>query len=198
MLGHKESVRFLSFNIVHLHPPSLLCLLSPPSTSLHQEWCPSLRLCAPATSTPTLCCTWTWARTPGSFQERTLRLEGSRPETQTLAALFVRWFSGFVWRLSFFPSAPRTCISSCLSPTAWYIWICRAQIAPWTRWVMNGREPSNVYAQWLKLLAQFDCLFPPSHAAIWGSFEGVLCWSFLSESFQKFILSQVSPVLKDL
>lgn len=42
-----------------------------------------------------------------------------------------------IWRLClfFWTSLRRTCTSSCLSPTAWSIWICQAQTALWTQWV---------------------------------------------------------------
>lgn len=43
---------------------------------------------------------------------------------------------------------------------------------------------------------QFNRFHPVSHAAIRGSSEGVLCWSLFSESFQKFLLPQVSHTFK--
>lgn len=54
-----------------------------PFIHLSQEWCHSLRLCAPAMSTPTPSCTWTWARTQGSCQGRMLRSENTTHLKQT-------------------------------------------------------------------------------------------------------------------
>lgn len=48
----------------------------------------------------------------------------------------------------------RTFISSCLNPTAWSTWICRAQTAVLTQWVFNGWVWSNVClwdALWYRL-----------------------------------------------
>ncbi len=105
----------LSFNIVQLPPPSptttppvsllyLLSICTPPppslslSLSLSQEWCLSLRLCAPAMSTPTLSCTWTWARTLGSSQGRMPRSESkTHLETKTHTAPFICHFSNLTW-----------------------------------------------------------------------------------------------------
>ena len=63
-------------------------------------------------------------------------------ETKTHTAPFLLHFISFIWLLSlslsrFLVSVSRTCISSCLSPTAWSTWICRARIAPSTRWVFD-------------------------------------------------------------
>lgn len=125
---------------------SLWSMFTPPTPSLPpfslslscsvQEWCLSLRLCAPATSTPTLSCTWTWARTLGCSREKMPRSESTtHPETKTRASIFAR-FSKWIGCSSSLPlSVCRTCTSSCLSPTAWSIWICLVQIAPWTLWV---------------------------------------------------------------
>lgn len=81
----------LSFNIVQLFPlpppASLFPFIHLPlsfSLSPSQEWCLSLRLCAPAMSTPTPSCTWTWARTPGSSRGRMPRSDSKiHLETKT-------------------------------------------------------------------------------------------------------------------
>lgn len=64
-----------------------------PSMSLYvsvsQVWCLCLRLCAPVMNTPTPCFTWIWARTLGSSQGTTPRLESMiHPETGTLFVPF--------------------------------------------------------------------------------------------------------------
>lgn len=48
----------------------------------------------------------------------------------------------------------------------------------------------------MQFSAQINRFHPVCHAAIWGSSEGVLRWSLLSESFQKFLLPQVSHIFK--
>ncbi len=87
----------LPFNIVQpparapSPPPPFIHLSLSVSLSPRQEWCLSLRLCAPATSTPTLCCTWTWARTPGSSQGKMPRSESAahlETKTHTLLHLY--------------------------------------------------------------------------------------------------------------
>ena len=151
----------LSFNIVQLPTPSSSSSSSCPdapffllslfpslslSLSLSQEWCLSLRLSAPAMSTPTLSCTWTWARTPGSSRGRMPRSESAaKPiwkQKHTLLHFYSTSSASYDSSLSLSPSrflvsVSRTCISSCLSPTAWSTWICRARIAPSTRWVFD-------------------------------------------------------------
>lgn len=80
----------VSFNIVQWPPPSSSsCLFLLLSLSLSQEWCLSLRLCAPAMNTPTLSCTWTWARTPGCCRGRMPRSESAAHlETETVLYTF--------------------------------------------------------------------------------------------------------------
>lgn len=120
-----------------------------------QEWCLSLRLCAPAMSTLTPCCTWTWARTPGSSRGRMHRSEStSHLETQIHAAPFILHFFSLIRCFSSSQPVRRTFISSCLNPTAWSTWICRAQTAVLTQWVFNGWVWSNVClwdATWYQL-----------------------------------------------
>ncbi|XP_032381837.1 capping protein, Arp2/3 and myosin-I linker protein 3 isoform X3 [Etheostoma spectabile] len=55
-------------------------------------------------------------------------------ETTTNTAPFIRHFSSLI---SLPLSVSRISISSCLSPTAWSIWICRAQTAPWIQKVKD-------------------------------------------------------------
>lgn len=96
-------------------------------------------------STLTPCCTWTWARTPGSSRGRMHRSEStSHLETQIHAAPFNLHFFSLIRCFSSSRPIRRTFISSCLNPTAWSTWICRAQTAVLTQWVFNGWVWSNV------------------------------------------------------
>lgn len=155
-------------------------------------------------STPTPSCTWTWARIQVSSQETTPRSESPKDLTYTSLSPFMSVLSQEITSSVFFYLPPsvfcRTCIFSCLSPTAWSIWTCQAQIAMWTRWVYYWQGMvkcikmhvclSFSVSEWCSV--EINRLHPVSNAAIWGSSEGVLCWSLLFESFQKFLLPQVS------
>lgn len=55
---------------------------------------------------------------------------------------------------------------------------------------------TNAFLLPCSFAAQINRFHPVCHAAIWGSSEGVLRWSLLSESFQKFLLPQVSHIFK--
>lgn len=151
-------------------------------------------------STPTPSCTWTWARTQASSRGKMPRSESTTHlETTKHAVPFKQHFATFNM-MSLFSSLFRFAELVSLLVSA-ELPGSLGSIRHWllcglSKFLMPGHNQMCNFKCRCNTQPRLTLSILVCHAAIWGSSEGVLRWSLLSESFQKLLLPQVSHVFK--
>lgn len=181
---HRRKLLLVSFVLwCNTYPPSS-CLPSPPSISLSGVVCLSQALCSTDEYSSSLL-HLDLSRNPGvlSGEDASVR---KRPKSQSLPVFSTVFptqnFSLAVslQNLYLFLSQPNCLVHLDLSGTD-----CSVDSVS----VNTGTKEASACSC---RKAFSDSVHPVSHAAVWGSPEGVLCRSLLSQPFKEFLLSQVS------